>query len=90
MLNELLSILKRYWLVAVGAVLGLYVYYLFAYDVELMKDLMVRKATIAFWAVGLGYCIRKLAVGKIVWEGNWRVVYALVMQAIVGLAVIFG
>jgi hypothetical protein len=82
--------LVHYWFVALFLPLALYLYYAHAYDPQLIPDLVFRKLSIALASLGLGFLARRLAIGKIEWQGVWQYVYAIVLQLIVALAFIFG
>lgn len=90
MMNLIKDIVKYYWFVVLFLPLALYFYYANAFDPQLIPDLVFRKFSIALASLGFGYFARRIAIGKIYWQGAWEYVYAIVLQLIVALAFIFG
>jgi len=82
--------LTYYWFVILFLPLALYLYYANSFDPQLIPDLVFRKLSIALASLGFGYLARRLIIGRIVWLGVWKYVYAIVLQLIVALAFIFG
>ncbi len=84
------DLLTYYWFVVLLLPLALYLYYANSFDPQLIPDLVFRKLSIALASLGFGYLARRLVLGKIEWQGVWQYVYAIVLQLIVALSIIFG
>ncbi len=82
--------LMYYWFVVLFLPLALYLYYANSFDPQLIPDLVFRKLSIALAGLGFGYLARRLVVGRVEWEGVWKYVYAIIIQLIVALSIIFG
>ena len=84
------ALIKHYWLPLLLLPLLIPIYYLNSFDPQLVKDLLLRKTTIALYSLLLAYIIRRMVLGFIDWSGIWKFIYAMLIHLIVALAIIFG
>ncbi|DAD54695.1 TPA: putative holin [Thermocrinis Great Boiling Spring virus] len=84
------ALIKHYWFSLLLLPVLAPLYYLNSFDPTLAKELLLRKTTIALYSLLLAYIIRRLIIGYVSWQGEYRYVYAIVIHIIVALAIIFG
>ena len=83
-------LIKHYWFPLFLLPFLIPLYYVNSFDQTLVKELFLRKTTIALYSLLLAYIIRRLILGYIDWQGAYKYVYAIVIHIIIALAIIFG